>query len=117
MAQVVYDDGVALFFDGAKDLFTYLLSPQRSVPDQYDTPVVGIFVTKYRDREVIDGRSAIFVAGSDVRGPMGSELVPHGSIAEACEFARDHGGTRIVGFEQVDRKLLSGLDRWPGGEE
>lgn len=37
--------------------------------------------------------------------------------AEACEFSREHGGTRIVGFEQVDTKLLSGLDRWPRGEK
>jgi copper chaperone NosL len=105
IAQVVYDDGVALFFDGAKDLFRYLLSPQR----QGRVPIAGIFVTSYTDRRVMSARSALFVAGSDVFGPAGAELVPVGSRADAREFMRVHHGTGVVEFEQVDPALLASL--------
>jgi nitrous oxide reductase accessory protein NosL len=104
-AQIVYDDGIALFFDGAKDLFRYLLSPQR----QGRVPIAGVFVTNYTDHQVIAARDAFYVAGSDVSGPAGAELVPHRSMAEAREFASDHFGTSVVRFEQVETALLSGL--------
>jgi len=105
IAQVVYDDGVALFFDGAKDLFKYLLSPQR----QGRVPIAGIFVTSFTDRRVMSARSAFYVAGSDVFGPAGAELVPVWSRADAGEFMREHHGTGVVEFDQVDPALLSGL--------
>jgi len=105
IAQVVYDDRVALFFDGAKDLFKYLLSPQR----QGRVPIAGIFVTSYADRRVVNARRASFVAGSDVTGPAGAELVAFGSMDEAREFSRRHHGTGVIGFDQVDPALLSSL--------
>ncbi len=111
-AQIVYEDGVALFFDGAKDLFTFLLSPQRSISESGTVPIAGIFVTSYSTRAVIDARDAFFVVGSDVLGPGGEELVAHGSVGEAREFSRDHGGTRVIGFEELSTSLLVAM---PGG--
>lgn len=106
IAQIVYDDGVTLFFDGAKDLFRFLLSPQRSCSDPELVPIGGIFVTSFYDRAVIDARSSFFVIGSDVLGPGGDELVAHDSVGEAREFSRDHHGRRVVGFETVTADLL-----------
>ena len=109
IAQLVYDDGIALFFDGAKDLFRFLLSPRRTSSDPGLVPVAGMFVSSHATGEYIDARNAFFVVGSDVRGPAGEELVAHGSVAEARKFAKQHSGTRVVGFEQVDLDLLSEL--------
>lgn len=109
IAQVVYDDGIALFFDGAKDLFRFLLSPRRTTSDPSQAPVAGMFVTSHSTGEVIDARNAFFVVGSDVRGPAGEELVAYGSVSEAREFSKRHSGTRVVGFEQVNLELLSEL--------
>ena len=109
IAQLVYDDGVALFFDGAKDLFRFLLSPRRTASDPSPVPVIGVFVTSYSTGTFIDARHAFFVVGSDVRGPAGEELVAHGSVAEARSFSKQNSGTRVVGFEQVDLDLLTEL--------
>jgi nitrous oxide reductase accessory protein NosL len=109
IAQLVYDDGVALFFDGAKDLFRFLLSPRRTASDPSQVPVVGIFVTSYSTGTFIDARRAFFVVGSDVRGPTGEELVAHGSAAEAQRFSKRHSGSRVIGFDQVDLALLTEL--------
>ncbi len=113
IAQIVYDDGVTLFFDGARDLFRYLLSPRRSCSDPELIPIGGIFVTSFYDRAVIDARSSFFVIGSDVHGPGGRELVAHESVGEARKFFRDHHGRRVVGFETVTADLL---DSTLGGE-
>jgi nitrous oxide reductase accessory protein NosL len=114
-AQLVLEDDTARFFDGAKDLFKFLLSSDRAERGDDSAPIAAIFVTTYDEREVIDARSAFFVVGSDVLGPMGAELVAHTSSDEAEEFARDHGGIAVVVFDLVDLDLIARLDSRPGG--
>lgn len=103
IAQVILADGSALFFDGSRDLFKYLLSHRD------DDQVAAAFVTSYYDLEPIAATDAFFVLGSDVRGPMGAELVPHPSREAAEEFLSDHGGERIVLYEEVTEDLLRAL--------
>lgn len=110
VAAVVYRDGHAHYFDGAKDLFKFLLDPRRYVPGHRPEDVVSVVVTDYYAVVPIDAHDAVFVIGSDVLGPMGHELVPLGSDAEAAEFRRDHGGSATVRFAQVTPDLLTRLD-------
>jgi nitrous oxide reductase accessory protein NosL len=109
IAQIVYEDGHAVFFDGGKDLFSYLQARKKDSRDLDGPPIAAIFVTSYYDRKPIDARTASFVVGSDVLGPMGPELVPHASFGEASEFSRDHDGSKIVGFDDVTPDLIAGL--------
>jgi len=109
IAQIVHDDGSAVFFDGPKDLFKYLLAPAHRVSGAVDRKIGAVFVTGYYERQAIDARTASFVVGSDVLGPMGAELVPHASLDEAREFSRDHRGSRIVGYDEVTPELIAGL--------
>ena len=90
-----------LYFDGAKDLFKFLLSNSDKV--------VRAWVTEYYGLTLIDARSAFYVMGSDVYGPMGHELVPFASKAEAEEFMTDHKGKRLLRFEDINTVLLEGL--------
>jgi copper chaperone NosL len=110
IASVRHPDGTIYHFDGAKDLFKYLLEPGRYSPDRQDRPPGDAVVTEYYDLKRIDARTASYVIGSDVLGPMGHELVPLATAAEAEEFLRDHKGRRIVAFEEVDAGLLRALD-------
>lgn len=110
IAQIVYDDGTVAFFDGAKDLFRYMVESTPRTPNPGGREISRIFVTGYYDRKPIDAVTASFVVGSDVLGPMGAELIPHASPEEAREFSRDHGGSEIVGFDQVTPGLLANLD-------
>lgn len=110
IAAVVYKDGHAHYFDGAKDLFKFLASPKRYVPGHRPEDVATIAVTDYYETTRIDAYTAFYVMGSDVMGPMGHELVPFPTRAAAEEFVKDHGGSAILTFDQVTSAILDRLD-------
>ena len=110
VATVLYKDGHAHHFDGAKDLFKYLLNMPKYAPGHAQADIAAIGVTEYYGVTKIDARAAWYVIGSDVLGPMGHELVPLATQAEAEEFQRDHKGKRIVRFDQITSALLENLD-------
>lgn len=109
VAAVVYKDGHAHYFDGAKDLFRFLQSPTRWAPGHRDADVAGISVTEYYAVRPIDAKPAFYVIGSDVYGPMGRELIPLATEADAAEFVRDHGG-KVLRFDAVTADILDGLN-------
>lgn len=111
LGAVVYKDGHAHYFDGAKDLFKFLASPKSYVPNHRPEDVASVSVTDYYAVEPIPARDAWYVVGSDVLGPMGHELVPLASEAEARDFLRDHKGKAVLRFDQVTPDLLSRLDK------
>ena len=111
IAEVVLRDGTRLHFDGPKDMIRFWLDPARFLPSRNRGELESAFVTDYYALTSIDARTAFFVLGSDVLGPMGRELIPFAKRAEAEEFLHDHGGSRIVAFDDVTAELLEGLDR------
>ncbi|NTV97124.1 MAG: nitrous oxide reductase accessory protein NosL [Thiobacillus sp.] len=114
VATVAWQDGHAHHFDGAKDLFKFLLDLKRYAPGHDPAAIKAIGVTEYYGLQRIDARTAVYVIGSDVLGPMGHELVPFASRADAEEFMRDHGGRRMLAFREVDLGLLRRLDSGRG---
>ena len=110
-ATVVLEDGQVHHFDGAKDMFKFLLRLDRYAPGHSAGDVAAVAVTDYYDVERIDARAAWYVAGSDVYGPMGHELIPLKSEADARTFMADHGGSGIYRFGQVDAALVEAMDR------
>jgi len=109
-ATVVYKDGHAHHFDGAKDLFKYLHEVPRYARGHRAADIARIGVTEYYGLKRIDANQAWYVIGSDVLGPMGHELIPLASRADAEEFLRDHKGRRILRFEEVGGDLPGKLD-------
>jgi len=109
-ATVLYRDGHAHHFDGAKDLFKYLFNLPKWAPGHKPEDMAAIAVTEYYGLDRIPARDAWFVIGSDVLGPMGHELVPLATEADAQEFLRDHAGQRILGFDDVTPELPGNLD-------
>ena len=109
ISQVRHDDGATVFFDGCKDLFKYLLSldPHGRIKSRKN--VAAVFVTNYYDGETIAARYAFFVVGSNVMGPMGPELVPHHSLEAAQDFVQDHGGVRILRFDEITSTTLRAI--------
>jgi copper chaperone NosL len=110
IATVQYADGDTDHFDGAKDLFKYLFDLPRYAPGREAGEVVAIGVTEYYGLTRIDARSAWYVVGSEVLGPMGHELVPLATAEDAREFKADHQGARILRFDAVSPELLRDLD-------
>lgn len=111
IATVRYLDGHAHHFDGAKDMFKYLLDLPKWAPGHELSQIEAIGVTEYYSVQRIDAREAFYVIGSDVLGPMGHELIPLESEADASEFLQDHAGSRILRFDEVTLPLLEGLDQ------
>lgn len=111
IATVLYRDGHAHHFDGAKDLFKYLFDLPRWAPGHRADDMTAIAVTEYYGLSRIPAREAWYVIGSDVTGPMGHELVPLATEEDAQEFLRDHAGKRILRFDEVTPDLPGRLDQ------
>lgn len=111
VATAQYQDGHLHHFDGAKDLFKYLRNLPRWAPGHRAEDIKMIGVTEYYTLTRIEMQSAYFVIGSDVLGPMGHELIPLESEADAQEFLQDHKGVRILRHNEVTSELLEGLDK------
>lgn len=111
IATVLYKDGHADHFDGAKDLFKYLLDMEKYASGRKAQDIIKIGVTDYYATELIDAKTAYYVIGSDVLGPMGHELIPHPDEFDTKEFAKDHFGKRVLRFDEITMDILLGLDR------
>jgi nitrous oxide reductase accessory protein NosL len=110
VATIVYKDGHAHHFDGAKDLFKFWFDPPKYAARHSRDMIASLWVTDYYGLQKVDARKAWYVIGSDVLGPMGHELVPLGSKADAQDFIAEHKGLRLLSFEQVAKDLPNQLD-------
>jgi nitrous oxide reductase accessory protein NosL len=107
---IVYKDGGRFFFDGPKDLFSYYLAPEKYGSARKQADIADIYVTDYYAVAAIDGRKAFYVIGSDVRGPMGKELVPFAKKTDADGFLKDHHGKKVLRFEEITPATLKSLE-------
>lgn len=107
-ATVLFQDGSAAHFDGAKDLFKFLARP--AAFGKGGSPVARILVTDYYAVAPVEARQAFFVQGGDVFGPMGKELVPFAKRSDAEEFMKDHRGRAILRFDEVTPAVLASLE-------
>jgi nitrous oxide reductase accessory protein NosL len=110
LGAIVYKDGVSLFFDGPKDLFTYCLAPEKYGSARKPADIADIYVKDYYSVTAIDGRKAFYVIGSDVRGPMGKELVPFGKKEDSDGFLKDHRGQKVLRFDEITPAMLKRLE-------
>lgn len=110
VGQITFSDGSTYFFDGAKDLFKYYFRLEKYNPGKTEKDISEIWVTEYYDMTAVDAKTALFVIGSDVFGPMGKELIPFKTMDAAREFKRDHRGTAIIPFAKVTPAVLEKLD-------
>jgi copper chaperone NosL len=110
VATIVYKDGHAHHFDGAKDMFKFWFDPAKYVAGHSREQMARITVTDYYNLQPVDARAALYVIGSDVLGPMGHELVPLATLADAQDFMKEHQGKRVFSFNEVSPALLIQLD-------
>ncbi len=110
VATIVYKDGHAHHFDGAKDMFKFWHDPAKYAAGHRREDMAAIWVTDFYGLARIDARKAFFVTGSDVLGPMGHEFVPLANREDAAEFLKDHKGRRILGFGDIPRGMPEQVD-------
>lgn len=96
------------YFDGVKDMMKYYIF---DADFPYDRKKITKFrATDFYTLESIAAKDAYFVLGSDVRGPMGNELVPFKTKKEAENFTNDHKGQKILRFLDITPKIAMALD-------
>ncbi len=110
VATIVYKDGHAHHFDGAKDMFKFWHDPAKYAAGHRREDMAAIWVTDFYGLARIDAKKALYVIGSDVLGPMGHEFIPLANAEDAAEFARDHKGRRTLRFDQVVRGMAEQID-------
>jgi copper chaperone NosL len=110
VVAITFKDGAHTFFDGVKDMLKYYFNMAKYAPGKTAADIKAIHVTDYYRLEPVDGRKVFYVAGSDVYGPMGRELIPFEKETEAREFMKDHRGKLVLTFDQIDLPLVMGLD-------
>jgi nitrous oxide reductase accessory protein NosL len=110
VATVTFKDSSTLYFDGAKDFFTYYHNMQKFTPSKKQTDISAITVNDYYTLKPIDARKASFVIGSDVYGPMGKELVPFEKTADSIAFIKDHRGKKILHFGDITQATIRYLE-------
>lgn len=110
VAQIRYRDGSGAFFDGVKDMLKYYRNLPRYAAGRKQADISVVYVTDYYSLGYIDGYKAFYVAGSDVYGPMGKELIPFGKKADALEFMKDHKGRSILTFRDINDAVMKSLE-------
>lgn len=108
VTQLVLSDGRVETFDGVKDMMAYLFAPQ-SFGAAAGVTAGEVRVKDYYSQEWIDGRKASYVAGSDVIGPMGHELIPFAEPSHAKTFLADHKAREILLFPAITPRLVDAL--------
>lgn len=106
LAEIIFTDGSYAVFDGPKDMFRYYFNIKKYNPAKSASDITDLYVTEYYSTELVEARKVFFVAGSDVYGPMGAELVPLATEAAAKDFLKDHKGSRILKFNEVTIEYL-----------
>lgn len=110
VASTSYRNGPVLYFDGPKDMFSHYFDAPRYTPGVRQADISSMMVKEYYSLKMIDARSAFFVVGSDVFGPMGNELIPFASRKDADAFMADHKGKRVLRFNEITRQLVKSLN-------
>jgi nitrous oxide reductase accessory protein NosL len=106
--QLIFKDGTMVPFDGAKDMFKYLLDMAEYTKARVKEDVVAVWVKDHATGEWIEAEKANFVVGSKAVGPMGSELVPFASARTAQEFQRKNGGS-VIPFVNITLAMITRL--------
>jgi copper chaperone NosL len=110
VASLEFADGSTVFFDGVKDMMKYYFNMAKYAPGKTAADIRAFHVTDYYRLELVDGRTAFYVVGSDIYGPMGKELIPFEKEDSAKEFMQDHKGKAVLPFERIDPALVKSLD-------
>ena len=107
-AKISFENGEYAAFDGVKDMMKFIFEPEKY--GFKDAKIAKIQVSDYYTQNAIDAKSAFFVVGSEVLGPMGNELISFGDEDSAKSFKLDHRGEAILKFDEINKQIVCRLD-------
>ena len=108
---ILYRDGTKLMFESPGDMLMFYTSPAGyEVPDSHKdlTNIEKIEVKDYHTGNSIDIDQATLVYQSNVKSPMGPDLIPFAYRKDALLFIEEHGGT-LMSFGEVTPDIVRHL--------
>lgn len=117
--QLIYADGQAHFLDSPLSLFHYLQRVERYAPGRHRSELAAIYVSNHAHgtegaepgagERWLPARSAVYVHGSDLLGPMrGGNLPALASVEAAQRLCARHGG-QPLSFAALEQALPQAL--------
>jgi len=106
VAQIEVEQKHSHFFDGVKDMMKFYFNPSKFKHNHKVEDISKMLVTDYYTLNAIDAKSAYYVMGSNIYGPMGEELIPFKTLKEAEDFSKSHFGKKVLKFEDIKEDLL-----------
>jgi len=103
-AALTLSSGVTYYFCSNSCLLRSWLRPAVYL-GKTQKEIKHIVVRDYFSGENIDGRTATWIAGSDVVGPMGPAIITLGDAGQVQSFKRRHGARILFTFEQLNDAL------------
>lgn len=104
-AATIKTEKETFYFDGVKDMMKFYFEPTKYSKDAI-LKDSSILVTDYYTLEQVDAKSAFFVLGSNVMGPMGNELIPFKDENSAKDFSKEHAGKKVLKFEEITLEVI-----------
>ena len=102
--QVTTSDKTIHHFCSTQCLFQFLKDPKRFV--NKDVEPMMIWVTDYPSGSWISAKTAYYLVGSRIQGPMGHEAFAFDKSSEALSLSRQEGGN-VVTFPEVSIEKIS----------
>ncbi|MBF0466320.1 MAG: nitrous oxide reductase accessory protein NosL [Nitrospirae bacterium] len=108
-AQIVFKDGTYVYFDGPKDMFKFYFDVAKYNKHKTQADISDIYVTEYYSAKTVKADSVVFVIGSNVEGPMGTEVVPVPE-SKVKGFMLDHKGDKALKFSEITVSDIPGAE-------
>lgn len=109
-AALTLKSGETFYFCGNGCLLRTWLRPSVYLGKK-QAQIDRLVVRDYFSGRPIDGRSATWVAGSDVVGPMGPAIIALGDAAQLETFKKRHGGKTVFTLDQLNDALWQTISR------
>lgn len=106
--QIIFTDGTMVPFDGAKDMFKYVLNTAKYNKKHTKKNITAIWVKDFNNGKWLNGKAVSYVVGSSEMGPMGKELIPFGDPTEALTFKKGKSGM-IMNYDDVTMEDIKKL--------
>lgn len=102
--QIITPAGEAIHFCATQCLVEYMESPKKYRSKELE--ITSVWVIDYSSGRWINGHTAYYVTGTDVRGPMGKEAFPFANHKSATDFAKKQAGS-IFTFDKLTMSRIT----------
>lgn len=105
-AGFVLRNGARYFHCSPKCMLHNLHNIPKYQPGESRKNLAGIWVTEYYTTRRMDAHEVWFVAGTDLSGPMGLDLIPIKGREAAENLRRDYHGESILALDEITADIV-----------